>query len=114
MRKKIFLGLASFLVLLLAALILVPLLYKDRIAGMIKDEANKNLNAKLEFSDVSLSLIRSFPNLNLGVSGLSITGKGDFEEDTLIHAGDLSITLDLMSVIRGGTVEVRGVSLDKA
>ncbi len=114
MRKKIIIGVSSFVVLLLSALIVIPLLYKDRIAGMIKEEANKNLNAKLEFGDVSLSLIRSFPNLNLGVSALSITGKGDFDADTLIHANELSITLDLMSVIRGTTIEVRGISLDKA
>ena len=43
----------SFIVLLLAAIVL-PYVFKDKIVAVIKEEANKNLNAKFDFKDFEL------------------------------------------------------------
>ncbi|MGH7456790.1 MAG: hypothetical protein ACRENG_35905, partial [bacterium] len=65
--KKVFIALAVVVALLLLAAILVPLLFKDKIVGLVKSEANKQLNATLEFADIRLSLFSDFPNFNLSL-----------------------------------------------
>jgi hypothetical protein len=97
------------LVILSAALAL-PFMFKGKIIQAIKDGANKNINAKLEFSDVSLSLLRNFPNLSLGIENLSIINVEPFAGDTLIYAKDLNVVIDLMSVISGDKISIRKIS----
>ena len=101
-------GLAVVLIILLT----VPYLFKDKIVALVKEEANAALNAKLEFKDVDLSLIRHFPNLSVELTGLSIVNLAPFEGDTLLRANSLGMTLDLMSVIGGDELSIRSVTLD--
>ncbi|HPH81565.1 MAG TPA: AsmA family protein, partial [Flavobacteriales bacterium] len=103
----------TFLLLFIMALIL-PFLFKDKIIAKVKEEANKNLNAKLEFRDLSLGLISSFPNFNIELQGLSLSGINEFKSDTLISAESLAITTDIMSVIGGGEIAIKSIDVDKA
>lgn len=64
--KKLLIGIAIFFVLLLGALIALPYFFKDEIIAQVKTAANENLTAKLEFSDVNISVFRHFPNLSVG------------------------------------------------
>src|SRR5438045_3323780 len=93
--------------IILLVLIIAPFLFKDKIISKIKTEANKNLNAKFDFGDFSLSLIRHFPNLSVGIERLSIINVAPFEGDTLIYAGNLGLTIDIMSVISGSEIKIR-------
>src|SRR5688500_9272768 len=90
------------LVVLIVLLIALPFLFKDKIIARVKTEANKNINARVDFGDFDLSLIRSFPNLSVGIDNLSIINKEPFQGDTLLFAKKTALTLDIMSVIRGG------------
>src|SRR3954462_12708320 len=112
MRKSIkWIGIILGVFILL--LILIPVLFKGNIVSLIKEESNKNLNAKLEFSDVSLSLIRNFPNLSVGINDLSIVNNAPFAGDTLIYAKQFALTVDLMSVIKGDRIVIRKVNVDE-
>lgn len=113
MVKKILIVIGSLIILLLAAAVILPIVYKDKIAQLVKDEANKNLKATLTFGEFDLSLFRSFPDFSLKLDNLSITGKEPFEGDTLIASSSISLTLDLMSIIRGKTIEVKSVRLEQ-
>ena len=106
--KWIFIILGIFLILLIAA----PFIFKDKIVAKIKTEANNNLNAKLDFGDFDLSLIRNFPNLSVRINNLSILNLAPFEGDTLIYAGSLGLTIDIMSVLRGSDLSIKRVSLE--
>lgn len=110
--KKL-LKISAFLVLvILLVIISIPFLFKGKIVSLIKTEANQKLYAHLDFKeDVSVSLLSSFPYLNIGIDDISVSGKGEFEKDTLISAKHIDVSLDLMSVIRGSTTEIRKVSL---
>jgi hypothetical protein len=99
-------------VLFIAALIIIPIAFKGKIVELIKTEANKNLNANLEFADVDLSLIRSFPNLSVNIEELCITGIEAFEGDTLTYMKNLRLTVDVMSVISGSQIGVKRIALD--
>jgi len=102
----------TFLVLIVL-IISAPFLFKKQIVQLVKDTANKQLNAKVNFGDFDLSLFRSFPDFSLSVDSVSIANIGEFEGDTLLYAKNLSLSLDLMSVIKGDKYEIHSISLDQ-
>ncbi len=111
--KKAFKITAIVLLVLVVVTISLPVIFKGKIVESVKHEANKSLNATLDFKGVSLSLIRSFPDFSLGLSDLTIVGVDSFGSDTLAKVPDLRLTIDLMSVIRGGQYEIKSVKLDR-
>lgn len=114
MIKKILITLTVVIVLLFAALIAAPFLFKDKIVQLVKDQANNHLNAVVNFdNDISLSLIKNFPNFSLGINDLSVVGVNEFEGDTLLALKSFSATLDVMSVIKGDQIKVIRILLDE-
>ncbi len=94
-------------------MIVTPILFKGKILELVKIEANKSLNAKIEFDDVSLSLFRGFPALNVKISKLNLVGIDDFENDTLIKFNYLSANLNLKSVVFGDQIKINSIILDQ-
>jgi len=81
-----------------ALLIILPFAFKGKIKQAIVDAANENLNARFNFEDVSLSLIKNFPNLHLAIEGISLENTGDFEGTTLARIEKLETVIDLSSL----------------
>jgi hypothetical protein len=113
MKKKIFIGAGIFFLLFIGAAIALPLIFKDKIIAMIKTEANNHLKAKMDFSGVDITIIRSFPDFTLDLHDFSIVGIEEFEGDTLTYIKDFEFTIDLMSVINGGQIKVKSILLDE-
>lgn len=114
MLKKILkIGSITMLVIV-AAMIIIPFAFKGKIMQLVKEEANKNLNATLQFSDLDLSLFRSFPYMSIGLDNLSIVGKGAFIGDTLIAARSIRLSTDLMSIITGSEIGIRSFEIKEA
>jgi hypothetical protein len=111
--KRILIGLLALVLLVLAALIIVPVIFKDDIVKLVKDEANKNLNARVEFGDFSMSLFTHFPDFTFSIEDLSVVGISEFEGDTLVSIGELSLSVDLMSVIRRENILVKAIRIDE-
>lgn len=109
--KKIIIGFAVLAVLGLAALISIPFLFKDEINASLKLEINKSLNAKVDYGDVDLSLIRSFPNFSFSVDDLSVIGINEFKGDTLAYFKNFNFTIDVMSVWKKETYKILAVGL---
>ncbi|MDR2597755.1 MAG: AsmA family protein [Treponema sp.] len=99
---------AIFLILLVT-----PVLFKGKILEIAKKELNNMLTAKVDFSDVKLSFIRNFPDAYIALEDLTVTGTGEFEDETLVSFKSLSVTVNIMSVIRMNNIKVRSVLLDK-
>jgi hypothetical protein len=102
--KKALIALGIIVVLFLAAAIVLPIVLKEPIKKAIIEEANKNLNAQVNFSDVSLSLFRSFPDLFVGVNDLSVIGVKEFQGDTLVYLKTLGLDVNVMSAINGSPI----------
>lgn len=100
-------------VVILAILIVLPFAFKGKIAEIAKREANANLNAKVDFTDLGLSLITSFPDFRLSLDNFSVIGVDEFEGDTLVFINSLKLDLDLMSVIGGSEIAINSITLDK-
>ena len=116
MRKTLIIS-GAVLALLLLLLVLVPVLFGGRIAERVKTEANRSLNAKVDWRDAGLSLFGDFPNLTLGLDGLTVVGVGKFDGDTLAAIRRLGVGLDLASAVRSalggsGPVVIRAIVLD--
>lgn len=113
--KRFLIVTASIIGLLLLIIVAVPFLFKDKIIAGINNEINKNLNAKIGYNpDIEISIIRSFPNLGVALKDVYVAGVNDFEGDTLISWKKLSVSLDIMSVIKGETFDIRSITLDDA
>jgi len=113
--KKAGIILASVLGVLLLAAWVIPTFYKDKILARVQRELNNRVNADVRFSpeQVNISLLRHFPNLSIQTGNLSIAGRAPFVGDTLLSTADLDVSLNLMSVLRGEQLEVKGVHLDR-
>lgn len=113
--KKLLIVLGSIIALFILTIVLVPVLFKDRIVSAVQTEIDKSVNAKVNFepSKISISLLSDFPNLTLGVRDFSITGNDTFEGDTLFTAKDFSIEMDIVAIIKGDPLNIKGIMLDQ-
>ena len=93
MLKKILIVAGVLLVLIVGAAVLLPIIYKDKIVALVKEEVNKNINAKVDFGDFDLTILSSFPDFTIKIDQLSVIGiapnvshiaeGGDYEALTL-------------------------------
>ena len=109
---KIFIKIIGFIILgILILAFVLPIIFKGKISDVAKEEINKNVNAFVDFDNVSLSLFNNFPNFTLGLNGLSITGKDEFENDTLANIKSIEVVINLFSVISGDQYEIKRISI---
>lgn len=80
------------------AMALLPFVFKDRIVESIKEAANANLDATLDFEDVNLSLFRSFPDAQIGIQKLTITNHVPFDSKQLLSSKSIELDIDLPSL----------------
>lgn len=110
--KRIFRFLLYLVILLVASAFILPIVFKDSIVDRIKQEANASLNAKLDFEDVNVSLISSFPYFGLDLVGLEISGVDRFENQKLVSVDNFGLYIDLMSVISGDRYSIEEISVE--
>lgn len=110
--KKAILIVAGSLVVVLAALIAVPFLFKDKIRQVVDRSLEQSLNARVFYDPgrFGLSLLRTFPNPTVRLGDFGIVGLPPFEQDTLLAIGEFDITLKLFSLWRDPLV-VKSINL---
>ncbi len=111
MTKKITLSILAILVFVIGVAFAIPILFKDQIIEKLKASINANVNAKIDFNEVDVTLLRTFPDLGLILTDLEIVGKGVFENDTMARIKETTINLNLMSVLRGETIGINAFTL---
>ena len=97
--KKILIGVSIFFGFLILLAFILPFFFKGKVKEIVKSEINKKIIAKANFTDVDISLLRSFPKLNTRVLDLEINGVGDFEGKNLLKVKELSLDIDILSVL---------------
>lgn len=116
-RTRILVAIGTVLGVLLVALAVLPLLFRDRIVARVKAEANQAVEARVDWRDASLAIFRDFPNLTLRLDDFTVAGTHRFAGDTLANVRRLQFVLDLGSVLRsirrGDPIIVRSVKLDR-
>ncbi len=100
------------LVVLIALAFLIPVIFKKQIQTLVKKEINKSINAKVDFSDVKLSLLKHFPKVTIVIKDLSIVGLNEFSADTLIAAKKVDASAGLFNVLKGKDIKLHGLYFD--
>lgn len=101
-----------FIALIIVASIVIPMVFKEEMLAKAKQEINKNVNAKVEFSDFKISFLRSFPDLSIGMYDLSVVGVDKFDQDTLMYFESFNVEVNLLSAIKKD-IKINGVVLKR-
>ncbi|WP_027125733.1 AsmA-like C-terminal region-containing protein [Gelidibacter mesophilus] len=104
------------LLVLIILLIALPFVFQSQIKGMVKNYINQNLNANVEFSDVSLSLFRSFPQAHVEVSDLVITNFEPFKDETFVTAKNINFTMSIKELLKSDdeSIIINSINVDEA
>lgn len=105
---------AAVIAVIVLLLVSLPLLFTDKIEALIKEEGNKMLNAKFDFESLDISLIRNFPLASVTLEDFYLKGAGVFENDTLVAAGELTASVNLMSLFGDEGYDIREILIDDA
>ncbi len=113
MLKKIFKIAGIILLSLIVIAFLLPVLFKGKIMEIAKKEINKNINAKVDFKDVDISLFRHFPHVAVGLENLQVIGTGDFSKDTLVSSKQIDVAMNFMSLFGNSEMKIYSITIDK-
>ncbi len=108
--KRILATVGILIGLLLLAVILIPILFKDKIEAAVKDEVNKNINATVNWGEWDITLLRNFPNLTVDIADVKVSNLAPFEGIDLAKIGSLTATIDVMSLF-GDRIEIKRIGL---
>ena len=98
------------LLILVVLLFVAPLLFKSQIKALVKNMINDNLNAKVEFSDINLSLLSGFPKAKVSVNDLEIINYEPFEDETLANVKSIDFTMSIKELFKDTDKEPMVVS----
>ncbi len=113
MLKKVLKITGITLLVLIIILFTAPYIFKGKIIKIVKEQINKNINAKADFTDVSVSFFRHFPKVSVAIEGIQVTGLDAFAKDTLISAKEIDAAVDLFSVIGGKEMKIYSVNINE-
>ena len=108
--KKVLKIVAIVLAVLIAIIVAVPAMLSGKIGDIVKSEANKMLNAKVEFEKLDISLISHFPKASLELVNFSVTGINEFEDVVLVAGERIEVAVDVLSLF-GESFEISKVWL---
>ena len=115
--KKLFkiIGISFLTVLIL--LIAVPFLFQNQIKESVKTFLNDSVNAQIDFEDISLSFISSFPQANVTVYNLKIVNQKTFEGETFATVKSMSFDMSVKELFKNetdGPIVVNSIQVDQA
>jgi hypothetical protein len=116
-RRKIVLYAAGAVMLVLALLVVLPFIFRDRIAARLQTEISRSMQAEVSWSGVRLSLLRGFPYASLRLDNLVVQGRDRFAGETLANVSRFRLAVDLPSLVRSvrgtGPLVIRSVEIDR-
>ncbi len=113
--KKALIGLSIFLILLVVAAMILPVVFKDDIKAAIDKSIAENVNADVVFdvNNFSLSVFRHFPSITAEISDLGVFNRAPFEGEHLFVVNRLEVEINLMDILFGGQLRIKGITLVK-
>lgn len=96
MVKKIFKYLFIFIMGLVLALLVAPFVFKDKILAEVKKQISNNVNATVDFKDVDVSFLKSFPEVSISLSDLKVIGVDTFADIELVKAKKIDLDFSLL------------------
>jgi len=110
-KKKLYQLTGIVLAVIILAVMLTPIIFKGKIIRGIKQMANESLLAKVDFKDAEVSLLSTFPQLEVKLNELTVSGINEFEGKKLISIQTLSTSVSLSSLWKGNGIQISEVVL---
>ena len=102
------------LVSLLAFMFIAPYVFADKINAEIKKIANEKLNAKLDYSESTISFFNHFPSLTVSLGQFKLNGSAPYENEKLITANEIAFGINVSSLIFGKSINIDKIFLSNA
>ena len=99
LRRPLLVSIIASVATLLVLVLVLPWLFRDRIAARIRSAVNESVTARVDWRSAGVDHWHDFPNLTLSIGGLSVATAAPFSGDTLAQLSDARLSLDLSSVI---------------
>lgn len=111
--KWVLIVLGGFVVLFVAAAILVPIIFKDDIKALVDEEIAKSVNADVIFEadNFGLTLFRNFPNATAEIKELGVFNRAPFEAVPLFVVERLDVEVNLKDLLFGDELRLKGITL---
>ncbi|MEG2277566.1 MAG: AsmA-like C-terminal region-containing protein [Odoribacter sp.] len=107
--KKVLITLGIIIVLLIATLLILPTFFKGDILRIIQNQSSRYIKAELKIEDMSLSMFKSFPDLNISLTNISITGQNEFAGDTIVYVPLFEASVNLKSLFSGNELLINRI-----
>jgi len=113
--KKALIALAAIIFLIIFALIILPVFFKDDIKAAIDKEVDNSIDANVIYDtqNINLSFFKNFPNLSLSIDQFGIVGKDSFDGDTLAWVESFDLSIDLLSLVSGDQIKINAISINQ-
>jgi hypothetical protein len=111
--KRIFIGIGILLILIVAAAIIVPIVFKDDIKAAIDKEIAKSVNADVVFdvNNFDLTVFRNFPNVTAEIKELGVFNRAPFEGTPLFVVQRLDVEVNIKELLFGDQLRLKGITL---
>jgi len=111
--KKVLIVLGLVIVLVIAAAMIIPMVFKNDIKAAIDKEIAKSVNADVIFdvNNFSLSVFRHFPNITVEIKELGVFNRAPFEGVPLFVVNRLDVEVNLVDVLFGDELRLKGITL---
>jgi uncharacterized protein involved in outer membrane biogenesis len=109
--KKVSLIIIIVIVVITGILVSIPFFFRKTLLEKTKTAINKQVNAEVEFEGFKLSLFRSFPKVTLELKNVTITGKGEFQPDTLLTIANARAKMSLRSLFKKSGRSIEEINL---
>lgn len=95
-------------------LIATPFFLKGKIAEIIKNKVNNNINATFNFAEADLSLFSSFPYATVTLDKITLINKAPFEGDTLFASDRVSLDMSIKELFKDASepIAIKSLTLD--
>lgn len=113
--KRILAGVGILIVVIVAAAIIIPIVFKDDIKAAIDKEIAKSVNAEVVFdvNNFSLTVFRNFPNITVQVKELGVFNRAPFEGQHLFVVDRFDVEINLKDVLFGNQLRIKGITLER-
>jgi hypothetical protein len=103
----------SLLILLVAAAIIIPVVFKDDIKAAIDKELATSVNADVVFDidKLNITLFKNFPNLTVEMADLGVINREPFAGEVLFATEKFGVEVNLKDILFGEQLKVKGISI---
>lgn len=109
--KKLLAIVSAIILVIITILVVIPVFFKGDILRLIQNQSSRYIKADLKIGDMSLSMLKHFPNLHVSLQEVIITGQEEFAGDTIVYIPRFEASVNLKSLISGDEVIVNKMLL---